>query len=112
MASEKVWFTQCDLMGIVPNKDLIEWRKGVSSYEALCHFLVTIQPLIGIWVYQNPKLGNVVYVWSLVLWALKMAPSFGPQSLKLLVILMVLLYSFYIEQRKEVIIFILAKSSR
>ncbi|XP_021683094.2 F-box protein At5g39450 [Hevea brasiliensis] len=62
VASEKVWLTQCDILGIVPHQDLIEWRKGVSSYRALCRFLVSVKPLIGIWVHQNPELGNVVYV--------------------------------------------------
>ncbi|TKY73806.1 F-box protein [Spatholobus suberectus] len=62
VASEKLWLTQCDLLGIVPHKDLVEWRKGVSSYKALCRFLMSVQPLIGIWVHQNPELGNVVYV--------------------------------------------------
>ncbi|KAE9587347.1 putative F-box domain-containing protein [Lupinus albus] len=62
VASEKIWLTQCGLLGILPHKDLVEWRKGVSSYKALCRFLVSVQPLIGIWVHQNPELGNVVYV--------------------------------------------------
>ncbi|KAI6691799.1 hypothetical protein NL676_019509 [Syzygium grande] len=48
--------------GLSPHRDLIEWRKGVSSYKALCRFLFCVQPLIGIWVHQNPELGNVVYV--------------------------------------------------
>lgn len=60
--SEKVWLTQCDVLGIVPRKDLIEWRRGVLSCRALCRFLVSVKPLIGIWVHQNPELGNVVYV--------------------------------------------------
>ncbi|KAL2504701.1 F-box protein [Abeliophyllum distichum] len=34
----------------------------VASDKALCKFLVNIQPLLGIWVHQNPELGNVVYV--------------------------------------------------
>ncbi|OIV98097.1 hypothetical protein TanjilG_25965 [Lupinus angustifolius] len=62
VASEKIWLTECDALGIVPHEDLVEWRKGVSSYKALCRFLVSVQPLIGIWVHQNPELGNVVYV--------------------------------------------------
>ncbi|XP_061356206.1 F-box protein At5g39450-like [Gastrolobium bilobum] len=62
VASEKIWLTQCDVLDIVPHKDLVEWRKGVSSYKALCRFLLSVQPLIGLWVYQNPELGNVVYV--------------------------------------------------
>ncbi|XP_061346843.1 F-box protein At5g39450-like [Gastrolobium bilobum] len=61
-ASEKVWLTQCDMVGMVPLKDLVEWREGVSSYKALCRFLLSVRPLLGIWVYQNPELGNLVYV--------------------------------------------------
>ncbi|XP_027081864.2 F-box protein At5g39450-like [Coffea arabica] len=62
VASEKVWLAQCDKLGVVPYKDLSEWRKGVSSYKAICRFLVGVFPLLGIWVHQNPELGNVVYV--------------------------------------------------
>ncbi|MED6156415.1 hypothetical protein PIB30_014164 [Stylosanthes scabra] len=61
-ACEKVWLTQCDMVGIVPHKDLVHWRNGVSSYKALCRFLLKVKPLIGIWVHQNPELGNLVYV--------------------------------------------------
>lgn len=61
-ASEKVWFTQCDLVGMLPRRDIVEWRKGVSSYKALCRFLISVQPIVGMWVHQNPELGNVVYV--------------------------------------------------
>uniref|UniRef100_A0A3Q7G930 F-box domain-containing protein n=1 Tax=Solanum lycopersicum TaxID=4081 RepID=A0A3Q7G930_SOLLC len=61
-ASEKVWLSQCEMLGVVPYRDVIEWRKGVCSYKALCHFFVSIKPLLGIWVHQNPELGNVVYV--------------------------------------------------
>lgn len=62
VASEKVWLTQCERVGIVPRRDLIDWRTDVSSYKALCRFLICVQPLVGIWVHQNPELGNVVYV--------------------------------------------------
>lgn len=62
VASEKIWLTQCQVLCIVPHRDLVEWRKGVCSYKALCRFLLKVQPLIGIWVHQNPELGNVVYV--------------------------------------------------
>ncbi|OMO56037.1 Snf7 [Corchorus olitorius] len=61
-ASEKIWLSQCDSLGIVPMRDLVDWREGVSSYKALCRFLVSVKPLLGIWVHQNPELGNVVYV--------------------------------------------------
>ncbi|CAI8619165.1 unnamed protein product [Vicia faba] len=60
--SEKVWLTQCDIIGIVSTKDLVEWRECVSSYKSLCRFLSSVKPLIGIWVQQNPELGNLVYV--------------------------------------------------
>ncbi|XP_042475717.1 F-box protein At5g39450-like [Macadamia integrifolia] len=60
--SEKVWLSQCEMLGVVANQELVEWRNGVSSYNALCKFLVSVRPLIGIWVHQNPELGNVVYV--------------------------------------------------
>ncbi|KAK4780430.1 hypothetical protein SAY87_016536 [Trapa incisa] len=59
--SEKVWLSQCEALGILIAKDLVEWRKGVSSYKVLCRFLLNVQPLLGIWVHQNPELGNVVY---------------------------------------------------
>jgi hypothetical protein len=62
LASEKVWLIQCEMMCVVPGRHLVEWRMGVSSYKALCRFLICIQPLMGIWVHQNPELGNVVYV--------------------------------------------------
>ena len=61
-SSEKVWLTQCDKVGVVPHVDLVEWREGVSSYKALCRFLLRVKPLLGIWVHQNPELGNLVYV--------------------------------------------------
>ncbi|XP_062117964.1 F-box protein At5g39450 [Humulus lupulus] len=62
VASEKIWLTQCDMVGIVPHHELIQWRNAVSSYKAICRFLFTVRPLMGIWVHQNPELGNVVYV--------------------------------------------------
>ncbi|GAB2277294.1 hypothetical protein Dimus_012002 [Dionaea muscipula] len=61
-SSEKLWLTQCEVVGVVPPKDLVVWRKAVLSYKALCRFLVNVKPLLGIWVHQNPELGNVVYV--------------------------------------------------
>uniref|UniRef100_A0A7N0TY03 F-box domain-containing protein n=1 Tax=Kalanchoe fedtschenkoi TaxID=63787 RepID=A0A7N0TY03_KALFE len=61
-ASDKIWLTQCQLLGVLPLPDLLNWRNGVVSYRALCRFLVNVRPLIGIWVHQNPELGNVVYV--------------------------------------------------
>lgn len=62
VSSDKVWLSQCEKLSIVPCSTLIEWRKGVSSYKVICLFLVNVRPLMGIWVHQNPELGNVVYV--------------------------------------------------
>uniref|UniRef100_A0A7N0TUZ9 F-box domain-containing protein n=1 Tax=Kalanchoe fedtschenkoi TaxID=63787 RepID=A0A7N0TUZ9_KALFE len=61
-ASDKIWLTQCQMLGLLPSQDLLDWRNGVVSYKALYRFLVSVRPLIGIWVHQNPELGNVVYV--------------------------------------------------
>ncbi|XP_031504281.1 F-box protein At5g39450 isoform X1 [Nymphaea colorata] len=61
-ASDKVWFMQCEKLGLIDAHDFISWRKVVDSYKAICRFLVKVKPLIGIWVHQNPELGNVVYV--------------------------------------------------
>ncbi|KAI3915198.1 hypothetical protein MKX01_035457 [Papaver californicum] len=62
VSSEKVWFSQCESLKIVKSRDLVKWRNGVISYKCLCKFMFSIQPLLGIWVHQNPELGNVVYV--------------------------------------------------
>ncbi|XP_038989191.1 F-box protein At5g39450 [Phoenix dactylifera] len=60
-ASEKAWLAQCRRLG--PPPDLLpRWRSGVRSYGALCRFLSSVSPLLGIWVHQNPELGNVVCV--------------------------------------------------
>ncbi|KFK33200.1 hypothetical protein AALP_AA6G343300 [Arabis alpina] len=61
--SEKIWFVQCEVVKLLPLSELVQWRIGVSSYKVLCRFLVEVmKPLVGIWVHQNPELGNVVYV--------------------------------------------------
>lgn len=62
VTSDKIWLAQCESLGLVPSQDLIEWRKGVSCFKSLCMFLFNVSPLIGIWVHQNPELGNVVHV--------------------------------------------------
>ncbi|ERM98272.1 hypothetical protein AMTR_s01775p00008970 [Amborella trichopoda] len=58
--SDKISFSQCERLGAIKAEDLILWRKSMASYEALCRFLLSIRPLIGMWVHQNPELGNVV----------------------------------------------------
>ncbi|KAL0669718.1 hypothetical protein Bca4012_032422 [Brassica carinata] len=45
VSSENVWLDQCEIV------------------KALCRFLVEVmKPLVRVWVYQEPKLGNVVYL--------------------------------------------------
>ncbi|CDY30244.1 BnaC04g31550D [Brassica napus] len=61
--SEKIWFVQCELVKALPLSEIVRWRIGISSYKALCRFLVeVVKPLVGVWVHQEPELGNVVYV--------------------------------------------------
>ncbi|CAH8277529.1 unnamed protein product [Arabidopsis lyrata] len=61
--SEKTWLVQCEVVKVIPLFEIVQWRIGISSYKALCRFLVeVVKPLVGIWVQQNPELGNVVYV--------------------------------------------------
>ena len=60
--SEKVWWQQCLQVTDVGPKNLQAWRNAVSSYKVLCRFLFSVKSLLGIWVHQNPELGNMVYV--------------------------------------------------
>ncbi|CAH8363539.1 unnamed protein product [Eruca vesicaria subsp. sativa] len=61
--SENVWLDQCEIAQVIPLSEIVQWRTGVSSYKALCRFLVEVmKPLVGVWVHQEPELGNVVYV--------------------------------------------------
>lgn len=60
-SSEKIWLSQCRRAGLPPPL-LPRWRAGVRSHRALCRFLNTVSHLLGLWVHQNPELGNVVFV--------------------------------------------------
>ncbi|KAL0917851.1 hypothetical protein M5K25_012951 [Dendrobium thyrsiflorum] len=60
-SSEKIWLSQCRRAGLPPPL-LSRWRAGVRSHRALCRFLSAVSPLLGLWVHQNPELGNVVFV--------------------------------------------------
>ncbi|XP_020592882.1 F-box protein At5g39450 [Phalaenopsis equestris] len=60
-SSEKIWLSQCRRAGL-PAPLLPRWRSGVRSHRALCRFLSAVSPLLGLWVHQNPELGNVVFV--------------------------------------------------
>ncbi|KAK9691961.1 hypothetical protein RND81_09G231800 [Saponaria officinalis] len=59
---DKIWLAKCEELGVLSSRDLVEWRKAVLSYKALCRFLTSVKPLLGIWVNHNWDLGNVVYV--------------------------------------------------
>eukprot|EP01018_Ginkgo_biloba_P019213 Gb_07838 [translate_table: standard] len=61
-SSDKVWWPQCAQVTEIGTDNLQAWRNAVSSYKVLCRFIVSVKPLIGIWVHQNPELGNMVYV--------------------------------------------------
>ncbi|KAJ6798425.1 F-box protein-like isoform X1 [Iris pallida] len=58
-SSDKIWLSQCRRTPLPPHL-LPRWRSGVSSYRSLCRFLLSVSPLLGLWVHQNPELGNVV----------------------------------------------------
>ncbi|KAJ4902398.1 putative F-box protein [Raphanus sativus] len=61
--TEKIWFVQCELVKALPLSDIVRWRVGIASYKALCRFLLKVtKPLVGVWVHQEPELGNVVHV--------------------------------------------------
>ncbi|XP_072991121.1 F-box protein At5g39450 isoform X1 [Typha latifolia] len=56
---EKSWLAQCRRLG-PPLPQLRRWRSAVSSYLSVCRFLSSAASLLGVWVHQNPELGNVV----------------------------------------------------
>ncbi|KAG9457131.1 hypothetical protein H6P81_001639 [Aristolochia fimbriata] len=63
--SDKLWLPQCERLladhGRVRDH-LIAWRAAaLPSFKAVCKFLRLVRPLLGLWVHQNPELGNVVY---------------------------------------------------
>ncbi|EFH47036.1 hypothetical protein ARALYDRAFT_494041 [Arabidopsis lyrata subsp. lyrata] len=61
--SERIWLVQCEVVKVLSLSEMIQWRIGISSYKAFCRFLGEVmKPLVGVWVHQNPELGNVVYV--------------------------------------------------
>ncbi|CAH2079876.1 unnamed protein product [Thlaspi arvense] len=61
--SERIWIVQCEVVKVLPLPEIVQWRIGISSYKALCRFLDEVmKPLVGVWVHQNPELGNVVHV--------------------------------------------------
>ncbi|XP_024522473.1 F-box protein At5g39450 [Selaginella moellendorffii] len=61
-SSDKLWLPQCQRLAEGESIDLNAWRSGMESHRALYRFLAGARPLLGIWVHQNPELGNLVYV--------------------------------------------------
>lgn len=60
--SDKLWWPQCKLALNNCSVDLLSWRIVVPSFKSICRFILSVRPLLGIWVHQNPELGNLVYV--------------------------------------------------
>lgn len=82
--SDKLWLPHCESLAPAQVVDLMAWRSALPSFKALCRFLHSVKPLIGIWVHQNPELGNMVYVtWGFVsVVACRIIPQeLGPRGL-------------------------------
>ncbi|KAK3122498.1 hypothetical protein QOZ80_8AG0614440 [Eleusine coracana subsp. coracana] len=59
-APDKAWLAQCRRLLSSPAQ-LLAWRAAVGgSSLAVCRFLHSTAPLLGLWAHQNPELGNLV----------------------------------------------------
>lgn len=67
-SSDKLWWPQCkSALHNNGSIDLQSWWAAVPSFKSIFRFIQSVQPLLGIWVHQNPELGNLVYVtWGFV----------------------------------------------
>ncbi|KAL2609158.1 hypothetical protein R1flu_027731 [Riccia fluitans] len=64
-SADKLWLPHCERINC--GIDCYSWRSGVESYRALYRFMISVRSLVGLWVHQNPELGNLVYVtWGFV----------------------------------------------
>ncbi|KAL2645065.1 hypothetical protein R1flu_012652 [Riccia fluitans] len=64
-SADKLWLPHCERINC--GIDCYSWRKGMDSYRALYRFMISVRSLVGLWVHQNPELGNLVYVtWGFV----------------------------------------------
>ncbi|MCO5599713.1 hypothetical protein L7F22_053818 [Adiantum nelumboides] len=63
-SSDKLWWPQCKIAigNQAPSVDLQSWWAALPSYKMIFRFIHSVRPLLGIWVHQNPELGNLVYV--------------------------------------------------
>ncbi|KAK3120801.1 hypothetical protein QOZ80_8BG0641940 [Eleusine coracana subsp. coracana] len=58
--ADKAWLAQCHRLLPSPAQ-LLAWRAAVrGSSLAVCRFLHSAAPLLGLWAHQNPELGNLV----------------------------------------------------
>ncbi|XP_062191180.1 F-box protein At5g39450-like [Phragmites australis] len=58
--ADKAWLAQCRRLLPSP-PHLLAWRAAAGgSSLAVCRFLHSAAPLLGLWVHQNPELGNLV----------------------------------------------------
>ncbi|CAM6084697.1 unnamed protein product [Calypogeia fissa] len=63
--ADKLWLPHCER--ILTGVDLHSWRSAMSSFQCLWRFVKSVRSLLGLWVHQNPELGNLVYVtWGFV----------------------------------------------
>lgn len=63
--ADKLWLPHCER--ILTGVDLHSWRSAMSSFQCLWRFVRSVRSLLGLWVHQNPELGNLVYVtWGFV----------------------------------------------
>ncbi|KAL2528314.1 F-box protein [Forsythia ovata] len=68
VASDKVWFAQCAKLGLVPYKDLIEWRRGVCSYKAALQVPSEYSAVAGDLGSPKPRAWqcSLCYAWFLI----------------------------------------------
>ncbi|XP_040383136.1 F-box protein At5g39450 isoform X2 [Oryza brachyantha] len=58
--ADKAWLAQCRRL-LPAASQLIAWRAALGdSSLAVCRFLHSASPLLGLWAHQNPELGNLV----------------------------------------------------
>jgi hypothetical protein len=60
LSADKAWLAQC--RRLLPSQPhLLAWRAAAAgSSLAVCRFLHSAAPLLGLWAHQNPELGNLV----------------------------------------------------
>lgn len=58
--ADKAWLAQCRRL-LPTASHLLAWRAALAhSSLAVCRFLHSAAPLLGLWAHQNPELGNLV----------------------------------------------------